>query len=192
MPKSDVGFPLPVSSRGLFIVQWTLVKAVWHRWEDLVFLKAWCWEVALSNKGKLFLELPLWEPVLLFSMVLLLEVIERRQLDFPSSHSCAWVCAHTLPLFDISLVVRVNVCVCLWSAVIQAYLRPRGLAADCSLKVTTHDLCGLGCRSVSWGAIVSLQRASHHTHTQTHTRQRPIHTCSGGTGPLGKESAHTS
>lgn len=145
---------------------------------------AWCWDVAWSNKGKLFLELPLWEPVLLFSMVLLLEVIERRQLDFPSSHLCVWVCVHMLLLSDISLVIplcRVCVCACVF-AVIQAYLQPCGLAADCSLKVTTHDLWGPGQISVLGCCCLSLPSIPIYTPDNFPSTRA----CT--TSPLGKET----
>lgn len=127
---------------------------------------------------------------MLFSMVLLLEVIERRQLDFPSSHACVCECVRTccccLTYHSSYHCACVCVCVCRQSAVIQAYLQPRGLAADCSLKVRTHDLQGPGADQCP-GVLLSLS----HRHPSVHTRQLPIHTHARTTRPLGRETLYT-
>lgn len=174
MPKWDVSFPIPVSSSRLFKVRWTHLKPVGHCWEDLVFEWRGVEKLPGVTKGNFFLKPPLWEPVLLFSMVLLLEVIERRQLDFPSSHPCVCECMCTCCCF-LTYHSPYHCAVCVKSAVIQAYLQPCGLAADCSLKVRTHDLWGPGQISVLGCCCLSLSRSRKRPDRQT--GQLAIHTC---------------
>lgn len=135
MPEWDVSFPIPVSSSRLFKVRWTHLKPVGHCREDLVFEWRGAEKLPAVTKGNFFLNRHCESLSCYFQWSFCWRSLRGDSLISPQAiHVCVSACAHATAFWRITrrtIVLCVCVSVCVQSAVIQAYLQPRGLAADC-------------------------------------------------------------